>query len=73
MAIESDLPCFQAIFLATGQDPAQVVESANCMTLMEAVNNEQDLLISCTMPSIEVGTIGGGTSKPSLKQSCMIP
>jgi hydroxymethylglutaryl-CoA reductase (NADPH) len=24
-----------AIFIATGQDPAQVVESANCMTLME--------------------------------------
>ncbi|KAK9895236.1 hypothetical protein P389DRAFT_90224 [Cystobasidium minutum MCA 4210] len=53
-----------AIFLATGQDPAQVVESANCMTLMEAVNDGQDLLISCTMPSIEVGTIGGGTILP---------
>jgi hydroxymethylglutaryl-CoA reductase (NADPH) len=24
-----------AIFLATGQDPAQNVESSNCMTLME--------------------------------------
>jgi Hydroxymethylglutaryl-CoA reductase len=24
-----------AVFIATGQDPAQVVESANCMTLME--------------------------------------
>jgi hydroxymethylglutaryl-CoA reductase (NADPH) len=36
------------------------------MTLMEAVNDEQDLLISCTMPSIEVGTIGGGTSEFSL-------
>ncbi|KAA1085919.1 3-hydroxy-3-methylglutaryl-coenzyme A (HMG-CoA) reductase isozyme [Puccinia graminis f. sp. tritici] len=50
-----------AIYLATGQDPAQNVESSNCMTLMEAVNDEQDLLITCTMPSIEVGTIGGGT------------
>ncbi|PLW54053.1 hypothetical protein PCANC_09463 [Puccinia coronata f. sp. avenae] len=50
-----------AIYLATGQDPAQNVESSNCMTLMEAVNDGKDLLITCTMPSIEVGTIGGGT------------
>ncbi|KAI9606556.1 hypothetical protein H4Q26_006090 [Puccinia striiformis f. sp. tritici PST-130] len=49
-----------AIYLATGQDPAQNVESSNCMTLMEAINDDQDLLITCTMPSIEVGTIGGG-------------
>ncbi|EGG00197.1 uncharacterized protein MELLADRAFT_39863 [Melampsora larici-populina 98AG31] len=50
-----------AIYLATGQDPAQNVESSNCMTLMEPINNGRDLLITCTMPSIEVGTIGGGT------------
>ncbi|CAO2649957.1 Nn.00g012490.m01.CDS01 [Neocucurbitaria sp. VM-36] len=48
-----------AIFLATGQDPAQVVESANCITIMNNVNG--DLQISVSMPSIEVGTIGGGT------------
>jgi hydroxymethylglutaryl-CoA reductase (NADPH) len=50
-----------AIFLATGQDPAQNVESSNCMTLMEPTNNGEDLLITISMPSIEVGTIGGGT------------
>lgn len=50
-----------AIFLATGQDPAQNVESSNCITLMEKTD-EGDLWISCTMPSIEVGTVGGGTS-----------
>nr|KAJ3420448.1 3-hydroxy-3-methylglutaryl-coenzyme A (HMG-CoA) reductase isozyme [Polyrhizophydium stewartii] len=50
-----------AVFLATGQDPAQNVESSQCMTLMEAVNDGQDLYISCTMPCIEVGTVGGGT------------
>ncbi|KAK9446624.1 hydroxymethylglutaryl-coenzyme A reductase-domain-containing protein [Limtongia smithiae] len=48
-----------AIFLATGQDPAQNVESSNCITLMKRVGD--DLLISVSMPSIEVGTIGGGT------------
>ncbi|KAF9977396.1 3-hydroxy-3-methylglutaryl-coenzyme A (HMG-CoA) reductase isozyme [Actinomortierella ambigua] len=53
-----------AIYLATGQDPAQNVESSNCITLMKAVNNDQDLFISCTMPSIEVGTLGGGTALP---------
>ncbi|GAA5916833.1 uncharacterized protein JCM6883_002386 [Sporobolomyces salmoneus] len=50
-----------AIYLATGQDPAQNVESSNCITLMEAINDGKDLLITCSMPSIEVGTVGGGT------------
>ena len=53
-----------AVFLATGQDPAQNVESSNCMTLMEETP-EGDLWISCTMPSIEVGTVGGGTGLPA--------
>ncbi|KAJ3762221.1 hydroxymethylglutaryl-coenzyme A reductase-domain-containing protein [Lentinula raphanica] len=50
-----------AVFLATGQDPAQNVESSNCMTLMEPTNNGEDLLMTVSMPSIEVGTVGGGT------------
>jgi len=50
-----------ACFLATGQDPAQNVESSNCITLMEAVNG-QDLYVSVTMPCMEVGTVGGGTA-----------
>jgi hydroxymethylglutaryl-CoA reductase (NADPH) len=50
-----------AVFLATGQDPAQNVESSNCITLLEETESG-DLWISCTMPSIEVGTVGGGTS-----------
>jgi hydroxymethylglutaryl-CoA reductase (NADPH) len=53
-----------AIFLATGQDPAQNVESSNCITLLEEDKNG-DLWISCTMPSLEVGTVGGGTSLPA--------
>lgn len=59
-----------AIFLATGQDPAQNVESANCITLMEEVEETGDLWISCTMPSIEVGTVGGGTTLPA-QASCL--
>lgn len=48
-----------AVYLATGQDPAQVVEGSSCMTLMS--NVEGDLQISVSMPCLEVGTIGGGT------------
>ena len=53
-----------AVFLATGQDPAQNVESSNCITLFETTP-EGDLWMSCTMPSIEVGTVGGGTTLPA--------
>ena len=39
--------------------------SSNCMTLMERTGpTGEDLLISCTMPSIEIGTVGGGTVLP---------
>lgn len=58
-----------AVFLATGQDPAQNVESSNCITLMEQTH-EGDLWVSCTMPSIEVGTVGGGTGLPA-QASCL--
>ncbi|CAI5501363.1 unnamed protein product [Closterium sp. Naga37s-1] len=50
-----------AVFLATGQDPAQNVESSQCLTLLEAANNGEDLHASVTLPAIEVGTVGGGT------------
>lgn len=48
-----------AVYLALGQDPAQNVESSNCITLMREIDG--DLRISVSMPCIEVGTIGGGT------------
>lgn len=60
-----------AIFIATGQDPAQNVGSSNCMTLMEPWGeNGEDLYISCTMPSIEIGTVGGGTVLPA-QSACL--
>mmetsp|Transcript_17829 Transcript_17829/g.45617 ORF Transcript_17829/g.45617 Transcript_17829/m.45617 type:complete len:461 (+) Transcript_17829:2-1384(+) len=56
-----------AIFLAAGQDPAQNVESSTCLTLCEEIppstpGGESSLYVSCMMPSIEVGTVGGGTA-----------
>ncbi|KAH9759761.1 3-hydroxy-3-methylglutaryl-coenzyme A reductase 1 [Citrus sinensis] len=59
-----------AIFIATGQDPAQNVESSHCITMMEAINDGKDLHISVTMPSIEVGTVGGGTQLAS-QSACL--
>ena len=53
------------------QDPAQVVTSSNCMTLMEPWGEHgTDLYISCTMPSLEIGTIGGGTGLPA-QSACL--
>ena len=46
-----------------GQDPAQTVCSSMCLTMMEREDNG-DLYMSCTMPSIELGTVGGGTVLP---------
>ena len=59
-----------AIYLATGQDAAQNVESSNCITLLSAENGGADLHVSCTMPSIEVGTVGGGvrTAQPVVRR-----
>ncbi|KAK9164847.1 hypothetical protein Scep_000038 [Stephania cephalantha] len=59
-----------ALYLATGQDPAQNVESSHCITMMEAVNDGKDLHISVSMPSIEVGTVGGGTQLAS-QSACL--
>jgi len=54
-----------AVFIACGQDPAQAVVSSNCITIMESMHNGDSLYVSVTMPSIEVGTVGGGTHLPA--------
>ena len=53
-----------AMFLATGQDEAQVVEGANAITTAEATA-EGDLYCSVSLASLEVGTVGGGTTLPT--------
>ncbi|XP_024969747.1 3-hydroxy-3-methylglutaryl-coenzyme A reductase 2-like [Cynara cardunculus var. scolymus] len=59
-----------AVFIATGQDPSQNIESSHYITMMEAVNNGKDLHISVIMPSIEVGIVGGGTQLAS-QSACL--
>ncbi len=49
-----------AIFLATGQDPAHVVEGSLGITTAELVNGK-DLYVSVYLPDLMVGTVGGGT------------
>lgn len=53
-----------ALYLATGQDVACVAESAMGVTRFEQRENG-DLYASVTLPSIMVGTVGGGTSMPT--------
>ncbi len=57
-----------AIYIATGQDAACVAESAVGFTRME--QRESGLFCSVTMPSILVGTVGGGTGLPA-QSACL--
>jgi hydroxymethylglutaryl-CoA reductase (NADPH) len=56
-----------ALFMATGQDVACVAESYVGITRME-VNKNEDLYVSVTLPSLTVGTIGGGTYLPTQRE-----
>ena len=49
-----------AIFLATGQDAAHVVEGSLGITTAEA--HDGDLYFSVNLPDLPVATVGGGTS-----------
>ncbi len=56
-----------AIFIATGQDVANVSESSAGIVYTE-VTEERDLYISITLPSLIVATYGGGTSLPTQRE-----
>jgi hydroxymethylglutaryl-CoA reductase (NADPH) len=56
-----------AIFAATGQDLAQVVESSSGYTWTEI--RGRDLYIAITLTSLEIGTVGGGTGLPTQKEA----
>jgi hydroxymethylglutaryl-CoA reductase (NADPH) len=57
-----------ALFIACGQDAAHVVEASNAMTTMEIT--ESGLYCSVTLPSLPVGTVGGGT-RIGTQQECL--
>ena len=58
-----------ALYLACGQDVACVAESAVGVTRFEATASG-DLYASVTLPSIMVGTVGGGAGLPS-QRACL--
>lgn len=58
-----------ALYIACGQDPACVAESSVGVTRFE-VTEKGDLYAAVTLPSIIVGTVGGGTKLPG-QQACL--
>jgi hydroxymethylglutaryl-CoA reductase (NADPH) len=56
-----------ALFMATGQDVANVANSAVVITSFE-VTDKGDLYASTTLPSLTVGTVGGGTGEGSARE-----
>lgn len=59
-----------AMFIATGQDVAHVAECSVGITTMEEL--EGDLYASIYLPDLVVGTVGGGTSLETQKESLSI-
>ena len=60
-----------AIFIATGQDVANVAESSTGI-LYADLTEQKDLYISITLPSLIVATIGGGTGLPTQSEALQI-
>ncbi|MDX2085567.1 MAG: hydroxymethylglutaryl-CoA reductase [Candidatus Melainabacteria bacterium] len=58
-----------ALFIATGQDVACVAEAAVGLTRMSLDENGH-LYTAVTLPSLAVGTVGGGTHLPT-QQACL--
>ena len=56
-----------AMFIATGQDVANVAESSAGVTYVE-LTPEGDLYLSITIPSLIVATHGGGTGLPTQRE-----
>jgi hydroxymethylglutaryl-CoA reductase (NADPH) len=56
-----------AIFIATGQDVANVVNSALAITQFEP--HPDGLYVSTTLPALSVATIGGGTGLPTPQEA----
>ena len=56
-----------ALFIATGQDVANVANSAVGVTHLE-ITDEGDLYASALLPSLTVATVGGGTAQGTARE-----
>ncbi|MEX2261877.1 MAG: hydroxymethylglutaryl-CoA reductase [Bryobacteraceae bacterium] len=59
-----------AIFIATGQDVANVVNAACAITYFEL--QQEGLFVSTTLPALEVATVGGGTGLPTQREALSV-
>ena len=59
-----------AIFIATGQDVANVVNAACGITYFEL--QPEGLFVSVTLPALTVATVGGGTALPTQREALSI-
>ncbi len=48
-----------AMFIACGQDAAHAIDGSTCITTIDAT--ESGVYVAVTLPSLPVGTVGGGT------------
>ena len=60
-----------AIFIATGQDVANVSESSMGLLYSE-LTPERDLYMSITLPSLIIATCGGGTGLPTQNEALQV-
>ncbi|MCD4740090.1 hydroxymethylglutaryl-CoA reductase [archaeon] len=56
-----------AMYIATGQDPAQVVSGSMGFTLVE--QEPEGLHFSVTLPCLQVATVGGGTQRETQQEA----
>jgi hydroxymethylglutaryl-CoA reductase (NADPH) len=59
-----------AIFIATGQDVANVANAACGITIFEL--HPEGLYVSVTLPALTVATVGGGTGLPTQREALTI-
>jgi hydroxymethylglutaryl-CoA reductase (NADPH) len=57
-----------AMFIACGQDAAHAIDGSTCLTTVDPVPT--GLYVSVTLPSLPVGTVGGGTGVDT-QQECL--
>jgi hydroxymethylglutaryl-CoA reductase (NADPH) len=59
-----------ALYIACGQDPAQIMNSA--MAITSAEEEGEGVYFSILMPSIECGALGGGMNLPTQREALQI-
>ncbi|MCD8484376.1 hydroxymethylglutaryl-CoA reductase [Candidatus Woesebacteria bacterium] len=57
-----------ALYIATGQDPAHVVEGSKAFLLIEE-DSDGGIYAAITLPNIQVGVVGGGTGITQQRQA----